>query len=295
MPECLLATPSAGTPPERRRRSTPPELASTQQVLQSTHQWLKPLIHVLLSCGITWREFSELAKTTYVEVASASFGKRGRPTNVSRTAILTGLVRRDVRKQRQILNGSPQPPAGYVTKASLVLSAWHLDADFRGKDGRPALLRMDGPGRTFSALIERTGGADVRPSTLLKELVSAGAVRVRADGRLQALQRNYIPHTMDEQLVRLWGTVIADVAATYVHNMTRTGKGGKRFERAAVNGQMPASALPEFAALLEQEGQAFLERIDKWLTARECKPGGGRSAEEQDTVRFGVGLYHIQD
>jgi hypothetical protein len=56
-------------------------LASTDQVLRSTHQWLKPLVHVLLSCGITWREFAELAKSTYVEVATDNFGKRGRPTN----------------------------------------------------------------------------------------------------------------------------------------------------------------------------------------------------------------------
>jgi hypothetical protein len=29
-------------------------LASSDQILQATHQWLKPLAHVLLSCGITW-------------------------------------------------------------------------------------------------------------------------------------------------------------------------------------------------------------------------------------------------
>ncbi len=275
------------------RRITPARrLASSEEVLQSTHQWLRPLVHVLLSCGITWREFSELAKTTYVEVATESFGKRGRPTNVSRTAILTGLVRRDVRKQRRILTGAPQPLLGYVTKASLVLSAWHLDPDFRDKDGRPALLRMTGPGKSFSALIESTGGADVRPSTLLKELVNAGAVRVRSDGRLQALQRNYIPHTMDEQLIRLWGTVISDVATTYVHNLTRTSKSTRRFERAAVNDQMPASVTADFAELLEQEGQAFLERIDKWLTAREAKSGDKRNGA---TVRLGVGMYQIED
>ena len=39
--------------------------ASRQEVLQSTQQWLQPLIHVLLVCGITWREFSDLAKTSY--------------------------------------------------------------------------------------------------------------------------------------------------------------------------------------------------------------------------------------
>ncbi len=275
-----------------RRVAPARRLASTEQVLQSTHQWLKPLVHVLLSCGVTWREFSELAKTTYVEIATESFGKRGRPTNVSRTAILTGLVRRDVRKQRRILNGSPQPLSGYVTKASLVLSAWHLDPDFRDKDGRPALLRMTGPGKSFSALMERTGGADVRPSTLLKELVNAGAVRVRADGRLQALQRNYIPHSMDEQLIRLWGTVMGDVATTYVHNLTRTGKATRRFERSAVNDQMPVGAVADFAELLEQEGQDFLERIDKWLTAHECKNDEERRGE---TARLGVGMYQIED
>jgi Family of unknown function (DUF6502) len=268
-------------------------LASSDQVLQATHQWLKPLAHVLLSCGITWREFAALSRTTYVEVATENFGKRGRPTNVSRTAILTGLARREVRRQRQLLSERPQTLAGYVTKASMVLSAWHLDPDFRDRNGRPAILRMKGKGKTFTALIGRAGGADVRPSTLLKELIAAGAVRTRNDGRLEVLKRDYIPHDMDEQLIRLWGTVIADVAATYVHNLTRTGKTTKRFERSAVNDRMPLSALPGFAQLLEQEGQLFLERIDKWLTAQQSKPTGRRGTGQ--TVRVGVGLYQIQD
>jgi len=265
-------------------------LASTDQVLSSTHQWLKPLVHVLLSCGITWREFAELAKSTYVQVATDNFGKRGRPTNVSRTAILTGLARRDVRKQRQTLGRAPNTLPGYVTKASLVLSAWHLSPNFRDKQGGPALLRMSGKGKNFTALIEEAGGSDVRPSTLLKELVSAGAVRVRPDGRLQALKRDYIPHTMDEQLIRLWGTVVADVATTYVHNLTRTAKMDKRLERSAVNDRMPAKAAAAFAKMLEAEAQGFLERVDQWLTAHEHK-----SSEAAEAVRLGVGLYQIQD
>jgi hypothetical protein len=268
-------------------------LASTDQILRATHQWLKPLIHVLLSCGITWREFAQLTRTTYVEVATENFGKRGRPTNVSRTAVLTGLARREVRKQRGLLSERPNTLGGYVTKASLVLSAWHLDPDFRDKNGRPAILRIKGRGKTFTALIGRSGGADVRPTTLLKELIAAGAVRARPDGRLEAIKRDYIPHSMDEQLIRLWGTVIADVATTYVHNLTRTGKTTKRFERSAVNDRMPLSALPDFTRLLEQEGQAFLERIDKWLTAQQSKPAGRRAGGQ--TVRLGIGLYQIQD
>jgi hypothetical protein len=266
--------------------------ASTNQVLESTQQWLRPLIHVLLSCGITWREFAELSRSTYVHVATENFGKRGRPTNVSRTAILTGLARRDVRKQRQLLQTAPKPLTGYVTKASLVLSAWHLNPKFRDKKGRPAILRVEGRGKTFSGLIESAGGTDVKPSTLLKELVSAGAVRVRRDGRLQAVMRDYIPHSMDEQLIRLWGTVIADVATTYVHNLTRTQK-ARRFERSAVNEHIPLRAVPEFLQLLNREGQQFLESIDRWLTAHERTGHAGK--DDEQTVRLGVGLYQIQD
>jgi hypothetical protein len=267
-------------------------LASSRQVLQSTHQWLQPLVHVLLSCGITWREFAELAKRTYVEVATHNFGKRGRPTNVSRTAVLTGLARREVRKQRSSLGEAPSTLTGYVTKASLVLSAWHLTPEFLDKRGRPAILRMNGKGKSFDALLGRVGGSDVRSTTVLKELVSAGAVRVRADGRLQALKREYIPHAMDEQLVRLWGTVIADVARTYVHNLTRT-KAGKRLERSAVNDRMPASATAAFGRMLEKEAQAFLERMDQWLTTHQVEANPG--VAESPTIRLGVGLYQIQD
>ena len=104
--------------------------ASTSHVLGATRQWLKPLVYVLIRCGITWREFAETAKTAYVEVATSQFGKRGRLTNVSRTAVLTGLARREVRVQRERIDSGPEPLVGYVTKASLVFSAWLLDPDF---------------------------------------------------------------------------------------------------------------------------------------------------------------------
>jgi len=267
--------------------------ASTAQVLAATRQWLKPVVHILIRCGITWREFSELAKSAYVEVATTRFGKRGRPTNVSRTAVLTGLARREVRKQRANLATAPKALTPYVTKAALVLSAWHLDAEFLDKKGKPALLPVEGPGATFASLVRRCGGSDVRPSTLLKELQSAGAIRQRPDGRLEALQRIYIPHSIDEQLIRLWGTVLADVATTYVHNLTRNSRTPARFERAAVNDRIAASALPEFRKFLNAEGQEFLERLDAWLTAHEAREGKRKS--DAETIRLGVGLYHIQD
>ena len=268
------------------------EPASNGHVLAATRQWLMPVVNVLLRCGITWQEFAALAKSAYVEVATRQFGKRGRPTNVSRMAVLTGLTRRQVRQERERIDAGPAPLTGYVSKASLVLTAWHLDPHFLDGAGRPALLTLKGDGASFESLLKRCGSGDVPSSTLLKELRSAGAVRKTADGRLEALRRMYIPQTVDGEFIRLWGTGLADIASTYVNNLTRDRKTPPRFERAAVNNRVRMDALPEFRKFLNEEGQAFLERLDAWLTAHEVR------ADEEGTrgaVRLGAAVYHIQD
>ena len=153
------------------------------------------------------------------------------------------------------------------------------------------MIDFDGEEPSFVALVQSCGGSDVPPTTLLKELVTAGAVRVRPDGRLEATQRNYIPHAIDGQMIRLWGSVLADVATTHVHNLSRTSKVPARFERAAVNDEVDAAAVAEFKRFLEAEGQAFLERVDAWLSAHKANP----SKHTTHRVRLGAGVYHVQD
>ena len=97
---------------------------------------------------------------------------------------------------------------------------------------------------------------------------------------------------MDAELIRLWGTVVADVATTYVHNLTRDARTQARFERAALNDRVLASAVPEFREFLNKEGQAFLERVDAWLLAHEAT---GSAGSKKATVRLGAGVYHLQD
>ena len=268
------------------------ESAAKSDVLDATRQWLMPLVKVLIRSGITWREFSELSKTVYVEVAVSQFGLRGRPTNGARTAALTGLSRRDVRKLREYIESGPPALRASVTKGSKVLSTWHLDPEFLDAAGKPKLLPLKGPGATFETLLERCGTGDLPLPTLLKELRSAGAVRKTADGRLQALKREYVPQAMAKVLIRLWGTVLADVGKTWGHNLARDSRTPPRFQRSAVNDRMLASTLPAFQEYLNREGQAFLERLDAWLTAHQS-PGDGE--DSQATIRLGAGLYHIQD
>jgi hypothetical protein len=266
---------------------------TTPYILSATNRWLKPVVYVLLRCGVTWHQFCDLAKRTYVDVATTKFGKRGRPTNVSRTAILTGLTRRDVRLVRERLANSDADAMPHASKASQILSRWHQDSEFLDRRGVPIALPLDGDGASFRELLRRSGAGDVRPATVMRELIGASAIRKRDDGRLEVLERNYIPKATDEQLIRLWGTVLADVANTYVHNMTRSPRMPARFERAAKNDRVPLSMAPAFRAFLEREGQAFLERVDEWLTENEANDP--ERDPDAPATRMGAGVYHIQD
>src|SRR5512143_88524 len=103
------------------------EESTKEQTLGFLGVVLEPVIRLMLRVGISWKEFSELSKAKFVEVATADFGIRGRPTNASRVAILTGIDRRDVRRLR--LGVQATPAKGYQSKASQLLSAWHHEPD----------------------------------------------------------------------------------------------------------------------------------------------------------------------
>lgn len=248
---------------------------------------LEPVIRLMLRMGITWREFAELTKAVFVDVATAEFGIRGRPTNVSRVAILTGLDRRDVRKLRKATGDAP--PKGYQSKASQILSAWYHEPDFLDADGRPAVLAVDGEGATFAELMRRYAPA-LPAGAMIRELKAAEAVEELADGRLRAVKKFYVPSGVSPERLRLWSSVLSDVANTIEHNLSRDESQPARFERRVLNLRVQKKALPEFRALLETEAQALLERLDDWLAAHQV-------ADDRDGegIRLGAGIYHIED
>ena len=248
---------------------------------------LEPVIRLVLRTGVTWKEFAELSKAKFVEVATADFGIRGRPTNISRVAILTGMDRRDVRKLRK----PPEEvaPKGYQSKASQILAAWHHEPEFVNTDGQPVLLPVEGEGPTFSTLVRRYAPA-LPVKAMVKELRSAQAIEELSDGRLRALKRTFVPSGVSVERLRLWSSVLSDVANTIEHNFSRDPREPVRFERRALHLRVDRNALPEFRELLEKEGQALLERIDDWLVAHQAKEFAG-----DDGIRLGVGIYHIED
>ena len=130
-----------------------------------------PIVQFLLDSGLGFREFSQIAKSEFVLRASRAYGVRGRPTNVSRVAVITGLTRKEVRSIRESSKefGDEQSnDMDRVNPATVVLHAWHSDPDFLGADGQPRSLAASGDGVTFATLCRRYAG-DIPSGAMLSE------------------------------------------------------------------------------------------------------------------------------
>ena len=250
---------------------------------------MKPTAHIMLRCGISWKELTEALKRAYVETAIREFGKYGRPANTSRVAILTGLSRKEVRRVRDLIDGTQSDGPGElerINRATRLLSAWHQDPDFVTAGGKPRLLTSHGP-KGFEALAKRYA-PDIPATAMLKELQSVGAVGTTPSGKHRALARSFIPPGLDAESVARFGSVASDIGATIAHNLLNTQK-RPRFERRATNFSVKRVSRSVFQKIVEERGMDMLTEMDQWLTSHET------ADPSEKPSRLGVGIYLIWD
>lgn len=258
------------------------------EVINACRRMLGPVVRILLRNGVGWREFAELGKQVYVDIARRDYGVQGRPTNVARVSMMTGLSRREATRIRDILEGRAMAAPPATNRISAVLSAWHLDPEFLDADQLPATLAESGKTGSLEALLSRYAG-DLPHGAFVKELLQLGLI-ARESGGYRVLKRDYVRQASDPDLLNQAALALRDHGATLAFNVDHDRKAPPRFERMATTRHLVPQDLNEFHAFVEQKGQSFLEEIDAWLSAHSFSEG-----EKQNGIRTGVGMYLIQD
>jgi len=171
-----------------------------QQVVDALYLVLRPVVKILLKYGVGVSEFSELVKKSYVDVATTEFGIRGRPTNISRVAVMTGLTRKEVRRLRDAIETGKNSPSVKTTPIAEILHRWHAENDFLDRQGRPAVLAFSKGPNSFSSLVKKFGG-DVPPGAMRTELKRIGSVVEDETGSLRLVKRSVYPSGQTENLL----------------------------------------------------------------------------------------------
>ena len=121
-------------------------------ILKALLSALKPLARLLMKSGIGYREFAELSKCAFVDVATSDYGLRGRPTNISRVAVMTGLTRKEVKRLRDKIAAGDEFEVQRTTPHANILGRWHTDTDYLDETGSPLVIGFDGAKPSFTSL-----------------------------------------------------------------------------------------------------------------------------------------------
>ena len=240
-----------------------------ERLLRACFAFMLPVARFLLRGGVGFKEFAEVSQMAFVDVASRDYGLRGRPTNISRVAAMTGIGRKEVTRLRRLRkeydNNNLRVELGPLSD---VLQRWHTDRAYLDKQGRPRPLPMRGRHSSFESLVRVCAG-DIPPGAIKVELIRCGSIEEDKEGRLHALRRGVVP---------------ADLIAynTSANHLGPTG----RIERFCLSDVMTEECIRALHPILRNRIQTFADEMTD-LVAQPIPATDGR--------RIGVGIYYYED
>lgn len=257
-----------------------------ERLLRACYSFLVPLARFVLRSGISYREFSELTRMAFVDVASRDYGKRGRPTNTSRISAMTGIGRKEVRRLRELVARFVNDPRLELSPLSDVLHRWHTDPDYLDANGHPRRLSLQGGSKSFTDLVRECSG-DVPVGAVKVELVRCGAVQEDPDGYLRAVRRYVVPEDVDDKLVASMVFSLRGLASTIAYNTDPARVTPPRFERIVQSDPFAPEKKADVRQLLETRLAKFTEEVDDlFAKATEPDPTGERVA---------IGVFYYED
>jgi len=224
-----------------------------------------------------------------VDVATKDYGIRGRPANLSKVAVITGLSRKETKKVRdKIASESGVQTSQGLNPPSIVLRGWYSDPLFLSSVGNPVALAIDGKSPNLTDLVRRYAG-DLPVGAVILQMERIGLVERTKSGRFRPVGNSFIPPNVNGQLFASGATSIHNLISTIACNASPATEGKPRFERYAWSNYLPESMTKKFRELVADRGQSFLEFFDAWLKKNE-KPIR-ISEDKKSGSEIGVGVY----
>lgn len=255
---------------------------------KSLYQLMRPVAQLSLHFGLSVKELFEIAKKAYVDVARDALGIRGRPTNKSRIAAITGLTRQEVTR---LLEQSVEQHTDAIKPQSLqrVVNCWLRDPTYLDDACEPLTIPVNGHAPSFEALVAVSGG-DVPYQSLLKELKRLNIIEQQHDS-LSLLRHGYLPCGASEERIPFLGSDAGALIHTIGHNLVCEPENLRVQRKVAFDRLSPEGVmlLERFAAT---RGQEFLEELDRLLAPHQMTKGDdSASPSSQHPAMVGLGLY----
>lgn len=211
---------------------------------------LRPLVRLMVRCGVTYPVACELLRSLYIDVAADTLGPQ---RTDSRVSLLTGIHRKELRKQRIRPPDEPAPPR--LSLNSLLIATWLGAPGYTDADGRPVKLpRASTDGVSFDALVASVT-RDVRPRAVLDDWLAQGIVTMDALDQVCLSPDAFLPKPGQDEQLFYFARNLADHAAAAAANILADGP-APFLDRSVHYDRLT----PDAAAELERFGRAVAQR-----------------------------------
>lgn len=262
------------------------------RILRAFQLVLRPIVKILLRYGIGYNQFAETVKTAFVDVASSDFGIRGRPTNISRVAVMSGLTRKEVKRLRTKIDDGDQTTQVKSTPITEILHRWHGEEEFLDSSGRPAALPFLGDRGSFSSLVKKFGG-DVPPGAMRTELKRVGSIEEDVNGQLCMKQRSYWPTEQIDALDASLVHCVYPLLSTISNNTNPKSIDDPLPQYAAHSLNIRKSDLSRLRRMCKDRLSSMAENIDDMFIAYETLQDDPTDDRFDKPVM--VGLYYFEE
>nr|CAA6822269.1 MAG: Unknown protein [uncultured Thiotrichaceae bacterium] len=252
---------------------------------------LRPLVRILHRKGISFAEFSQIARQVYVETAEHSLIASDGKATTSRIAITTGLTRKDVAQLRKTTTSDELLAVRY-NRGVRVISGWISDVEFQNAKGEPAKLLLQGADNSFENLVNRYSG-DMPYRAMLMELQQSKLVEVSDNGSLTLLNKAYIPQSDETEKLSIMGRDVGLLITTIDHNLQPTEGKPPYFQRKVSYNNVPQDAADQFKQMVHQHGMSLLIKFNDWLAEHDLDTNPDASGS--NSVMTGVGIYYFEE
>ena len=253
---------------------------------------LKPLLRVLIKNEVSYSEFAEIAKQSYVDVSYEHFSIAKRKTTFSRVAVLTGLSRKEVvrlSKLRDDDTGESLLSKATPNRAQRVINGWLSDAEFLDEKGQAKMLPVYGDKGSFAALVARYSG-DITLGAVIDELLRIGVVRRLDEQKVELLSEGYIPKTDEIEKIRVMAMCTSDLLNSAVHNLINLDK-PSRYQRQLTYEKIASADANQFKIYSEEKANELLLHLNEYLSQMSSDAPADISGSHQ----VGLGIYYFEN
>ena len=248
---------------------------------------LRPIVRLLISRGVSAPAVYRVLKSVYVEVAHKDFRIDDTPPTDSRVSMITGVHRRDVKSILSAEDESWERARSKTVTFATVLGQWLARPEFQDGKGSPRPLPRSGDeGADFESLVQGVS-RDIRPRTILDELLRQELVSETEDGLLQINEGALAGPASDEQKMVFFASNVGDHLAAATENLLF--EDPPFFERAVFYSHLSSASVDEIETRARHLAQNLLEDLNTESSALQVKDKEGTEACER--YRFGVYFY----